>query len=154
MWPAEAGSGTPPPPPNRPAIRNPFHQTGTASFPETGTAGASAGTMGLMTDRYLHDCLHDADDSDAEAFPAPDRAADRRLEETILALLAARAETSTICPSDAARAVAPEDWRPLMEPARQAAARLVGRGEVEITQHGLAVDPAAAKGPIRIRRTG
>lgn len=74
------------------------------------------------------------------------------LEETILALLAARADTSTICPSDAARAVAPEDWRPLMEPARQAAARLVSRGLVEITQRGEVVDPASARGPIRIRR--
>ena len=74
------------------------------------------------------------------------------LEETILALLAARADTSTICPSDAARAVAPEDWRPLMESARQAAAHLVSRGLVEITQRGEVVDPASARGPIRIRR--
>lgn len=75
----------------------------------------------------------------------------RRLEETILALLAARADTSTICPSDAARAVAPDDWRPLMDGARQAAARLVERGAVEITQHGEVVDLAEVKGPIRIR---
>lgn len=75
----------------------------------------------------------------------------RRLEETILALLAARADTSTICPSDAARAVAPDSWRPLMDGARQAAARLVERGAVEITQHGEVVDLAEVKGPIRIR---
>lgn len=77
---------------------------------------------------------------------------DRQLEETILALLAARAETSSICPSDAARAVAPGDWRPLMEPARRAAARLMERGDVEITQHGEVIDPSTAKGPVRIRR--
>ncbi|WP_342022463.1 DUF3253 domain-containing protein [Arthrobacter citreus] len=76
---------------------------------------------------------------------------DRHLEETILALLAARAETSSICPSDAARAVEPDDWRPLMEPARQAAARLMERGDVEITQRGEVIDPATARGPIRIR---
>lgn len=76
---------------------------------------------------------------------------DRQLEETILALLAARAETSSICPSDAARAVAPGHWRPLMDPAREAAARLVERGEVEITQRGEVIDPATARGPIRIR---
>ncbi|MET4058863.1 hypothetical protein ABIB35_000392 [Arthrobacter sp. UYP6] len=74
------------------------------------------------------------------------------LEEAILALLASRADTATICPSDAARAVAPESWRPLMDGARAAAARLVERGEVEITQRGDIVDLSAAKGPIRIRR--
>ena len=43
---------------------------------------------------------------------------DRRLEDTILDLLAQRARTSTICPSDAARAVGDDDsWRELMEPA-------------------------------------
>ncbi|VXB51585.1 Uncharacterized domain protein [Arthrobacter sp. 9AX] len=76
----------------------------------------------------------------------------QRLEASILALLAARAPTSTICPSDAARDVGDENWRELMEPARQAARRLVDAGEVEITQGGSVVDPSAAKGPIRIRK--
>lgn len=87
------------------------------------------------------------------------RDVDRRLEESILDLLAERASTATICPSEAARAVAadgsdddPEGWRDLMEPARRAARRLVDRGEVEITQGGRVVDPSTAKGPIRIRR--
>jgi hypothetical protein len=77
---------------------------------------------------------------------------DVRLEATILELLAARAATSTICPSDAARAVGDENWRDLMEPARRAARKLVDAGEVEITQGGSVVDPATAKGPIRIRK--
>ena len=80
---------------------------------------------------------------------------DRRLEETILDLLAQRARTSTICPSDAARAVGGDDeetWRGLMEPARRAARRLVDRGEVVITQGGKVVDPSTAKGAIRIRK--
>lgn len=77
----------------------------------------------------------------------------RRLEETILALLERRAPTSTICPSDAARAVGDQDgWRDLMEPARQAAGRLVAAGEVEVTQGGEVVDLATATGPVRIRR--
>ncbi len=75
------------------------------------------------------------------------------LERTILALLAGRAAGRTICPSEAARAVGGDDWRPLMEPARAAARRLVAAGEVEITQAGTVVDPSTAKGPIRIRRT-
>jgi hypothetical protein len=77
-------------------------------------------------------------------------AVDRQLEAAITALLATR--TGTICPSEAARAVAPHDWQPLMERARAAARRLVAAGDVEITQGGQVVDPSTAKGPIRIRR--
>lgn len=78
---------------------------------------------------------------------------DQALETAIRDLLAQRAETATICPSDAARAVGTADtWRDLMEPARQAAARLVAAGEVVITQGGEVVDLATVKGPIRIRR--
>ena len=77
---------------------------------------------------------------------------DRALEAAIAAILDARAATSSTCPSEAARAVAPDAWRPLMEPARRAARRMVARGEAEITQGGSVVDPSTAKGPIRIRR--
>lgn len=91
-------------------------------------------------------------------------AVDRELEASIRSLLAARATDATICPSEAARAVAAansdaptgdpatEPWRALMEPARRAARRLVAAGEVEITQGGRVVDPSTAKGPIRVRR--
>jgi len=75
---------------------------------------------------------------------------DEALEAAITELLAAR--TGTICPSEAARRVRPEDWRPLMERARMAARRLVVAGEVVITQRGRVVDPSTAKGPIRVRR--
>lgn len=77
---------------------------------------------------------------------------DAALEQTITTLLAARARGTTICPSEAARAVGGERWRDLMEPARAAARRLVAAGEVEVTQGGHVVDPSTAKGPIRIRR--
>lgn len=76
---------------------------------------------------------------------------DRRLEETITALLAERRAGATICPSEAARAVGGEQWRDLMEPARAAARRLTTAGRVEITQGGKVVDPSTARGPIRIR---
>ena len=75
---------------------------------------------------------------------------DKALEQAVLDLLDAR--SGTICPSEAARAVDPDGWRDLMEPARQAARRLVASGDVEITQGGHVVDPSTAKGPIRIRR--
>lgn len=78
-------------------------------------------------------------------------AVDRRLEEAITGLLAARARGATICPSEAAREVGGDDWRPLMERARRAARRLVAAGEAEICQHGRVVDPSTARGPIRIR---
>ena len=75
-----------------------------------------------------------------------------RLERTILDLLDSRAGTSTICPSDAARAVDADRWRELMQPARDAAGRLVAKGAVVVTQRGEVVDLTTAKGPIRIRR--
>lgn len=78
---------------------------------------------------------------------------ERQLEAEILDLLSERAATSTICPSDVARRVAPQEWRPLMEPVRRAARRLVAEGRVQITQQGRVVDPSTAKGPIRIRLT-
>ena len=80
-------------------------------------------------------------------------AEDRQLEQTVLSLLAERAASATICPSEVARAVGTEEsWRSLMEPARRAARRLVATGQVEITQGGRVVDPSTAKGPLRIRR--
>ncbi|MFC9363708.1 DUF3253 domain-containing protein, partial [Rhodococcus sp. NPDC057014] len=63
-------------------------------------------------------------------------ASDAELEDRIRALLDARADTASICPSDVARAVAPDDWRPLMDPVREAARRLADAGVVEITQKG------------------
>jgi hypothetical protein len=82
-------------------------------------------------------------------------ATDRQLEATILELLGTRARSATVCPSEAARLVGggdEETWRPLMEPARRAARRLVAAGDVVIVQGGHVVDPSTAKGPIRIRR--
>lgn len=79
-------------------------------------------------------------------------ATDTALEEAILDLLDRRNRGATICPSEAARRVDPDEWRTLMEPARRAARRLVARELVEITQKGRPVDPSIFKGPIRIRR--
>jgi ribosomal protein S12 methylthiotransferase accessory factor YcaO len=78
---------------------------------------------------------------------------ERALENAITELLDGRAPGKTICPSEAARRVDPQDWRPLMESARRVAARLVEAGEVEMTQQGQVVDPATAKGPVRLRRS-
>ena len=83
------------------------------------------------------------------------RPVDQRLHEAILELLRARGAGKTICPSEAARAVAGSEeraeWEPLMEPARAAARRLVAQGSVVIMQGGHIVDASTAKGPIRLR---
>lgn len=76
----------------------------------------------------------------------------RRLESSIRALTEHRGPQSSICPSDAARAVGGENWRDLMADARDAARKLAESGDVQITQRGNVVDPADEwTGPIRIR---
>ena len=79
---------------------------------------------------------------------------DARLERTIEALLDARRAGTSICPSEAARAVDPEGWRDLMPAARAAAGRLAAAGSVEVTQGGevVDVDVADARGPVRVPR--
>jgi uncharacterized protein DUF3253 len=85
--------------------------------------------------------------------PIPTVAEQRaRLRALILELLERRAPGQTICPSDAARALAGSGFRPLMPAARAAAGDLVGTGEIEVTQRGDVVDIAQARGPIRLRR--
>ena len=71
----------------------------------------------------------------------------------ISGLLRERTGGSTICPSEAARALRDEGWIEIMERARAAARRLCAKGLVEIVQHGRRVDPSRARGPIRIRLT-
>ncbi|ALG10592.1 DUF3253 domain-containing protein [Kibdelosporangium phytohabitans] len=80
----------------------------------------------------------------AEARPEQLRAA-------ILALVHARGADSSICPSDAARAVA-GDWRPLMPEAVDLARNLARSGAVQLTQRDRLLGPDDEwQGPIRIR---
>ncbi|MBN6039967.1 DUF3253 domain-containing protein [Amycolatopsis sp. 195334CR] len=75
-----------------------------------------------------------------------------RLRAAILTLARARGADSSICPSEAARAVA-DDWRPLLPQARDVARQLARAGEVQLTQRGQVLDPDGDwRGPIRIRR--
>jgi hypothetical protein len=75
-----------------------------------------------------------------------------RLRAAILALARHRGPRSSICPSDAARAMGGDSWRELTEQSRSIAFALARAGEVEITQRGAAVDPdQPLRGPIRIR---
>ena len=77
---------------------------------------------------------------------------DARLEEQICRLLDQRRPDASICPSEAARAVDPREWRALMPAARAAAGRLAAAGVVVVTQGGSVVDVTTAPGPVRIRR--
>ena len=79
-------------------------------------------------------------------------AAATRLRAAILALAQHRGPNSSICPSDAARAVGGHGWRDLTAQSRGIAFALAREGNVEITQRGVVVDPERpARGPIRIR---
>jgi hypothetical protein len=75
-----------------------------------------------------------------------------RLRAAILALAHHRGPDSSICPSDAARAVGGEQWRDLTDDSRSTALALGRDGDVEITQRGEVVDLSRPpRGPIRIR---
>lgn len=70
------------------------------------------------------------------------------LREAILALALQRGRDKSLCPSEVARALEPEDWQALMPEVRRVAA---GMPEIMATQNGLEVDPVTARGPIRLR---
>lgn len=91
----------------------------------------------------------DADDSLRRTPAAPDEA---ELARTLLELARARSPGASFCPSEAARALAPADWRALMPELRRIAARLQRDGLLNVTQGGRAVDALAARGPIRLSR--
>ncbi|RST32081.1 DUF3253 domain-containing protein [Sphingomonas ginkgonis] len=73
-----------------------------------------------------------------------------------MALLADRAADATICPSEAARALATArgeaDWRPHMAEVHDAVDRLVADARVRLSWKGTAM--ATRNGPYRIGRQG
>ncbi len=81
-------------------------------------------------------------------MPTPTRA---KITSTMLELLAERG-TATACPSDVARALSTDNWRPLMQRVREVAAVLQDREQVDVYQRGRPVKALEAVGPIRLRR--
>lgn len=73
------------------------------------------------------------------------------IHRTLLELAAARSAGATFCPSEAARRLS-KDWRPLMQPVREAAAVLVDEGKLVCTQRGEPAHPLKTKGAIRLAR--
>jgi hypothetical protein len=78
----------------------------------------------------------------ADAVTTP---SDKKVAEALMGLARDRGPAKSFCPSEAARALA-DDWRPLMGQVRRVAADLPLRA----TQGGKEVDPARARGPIRL----
>ncbi len=76
---------------------------------------------------------------------------DAQMRAAILELLRQRGPGKSICPSDAARAVAGEQFRPLMDQARAVAAQLTDEGLLEVTRRGEVIHPRETKGAIRLR---
>jgi len=77
-------------------------------------------------------------------------ASPRTITATIRRLLRTRGEGKTICPSEVARALAPEGFRALMPAVRAAAQRMVDAGEIVVMQRGAIVELREARGPIRL----
>ncbi|WP_300062322.1 DUF3253 domain-containing protein [uncultured Roseobacter sp.] len=61
-----------------------------------------------------------------------------------------RGPGKTLCPSEVARALAPDDWRVLMPEVRRTADALAAAGEIVVMQKGKAVSACTARGAIRI----
>jgi hypothetical protein len=73
------------------------------------------------------------------------------IEQAILSLAGARGPEASICPSEVARALAPQDWRRLLGAVRRQAAGLAAAGRIDILRKGKPVAPAELRGVIRLR---
>lgn len=83
------------------------------------------------------------------APPAPDA------QEVVLRLCAERGPDRSICPTEAARALAggtSEDWRRHLPAVRAAAVALMREGRLEILRKGKPVPPEEMRGVIRLRQ--
>jgi hypothetical protein len=74
-----------------------------------------------------------------------------KISETILLLATQRGRDKTICPSEVARELSPDDWRTYMKEIRKIAFELRDAGKVRIMQRGTEVAGSEVIGPIRIQ---
>lgn len=75
---------------------------------------------------------------------------DQQISEQILAMVTARGAGKTICPSEVARTVRPDDWRQLMKKVRQSAIRLADGGAISIYRKGKPIPTDQVRGVIRL----
>jgi hypothetical protein len=73
----------------------------------------------------------------------------RQIAQCLQDLAQERGMEKTFCPSEAARRLAPADWRRWMPQVREEAALLVAAGKLRCTQRGREVDPSQVRGPLR-----
>jgi predicted transcriptional regulator len=71
------------------------------------------------------------------------------IKERTLTLLKQRAPKS-ICPSEIARLVFPEDWTQKMDIIHMEVAHMAKQGVVQLKQRGVVVEPGNFTGPYRI----
>ena len=75
------------------------------------------------------------------------------ITDTLLRLAAERGPAKSLCPTDVARAVSAEEWRPLLGAVRKVAADLARQGKIEILRKGKPINPDDMRGVIRLRAT-
>jgi hypothetical protein len=81
---------------------------------------------------------------------------DVAIVQAIQRVLGRRAPGASACPSEVARSLSADQWRPLMPAVRRVAATLARQGALVITQRGVVVDPQQVldgnvRGPLRLR---
>ena len=76
---------------------------------------------------------------------------DEAIQNCLMRLVRDRGPNKTICPSEVARSLEPDNWRDLMPQVRAVGIVLAQSQTIAVTQKGQVVDPANAKGPIRYR---
>jgi len=86
----------------------------------------------------------------AVAEPPQHLPTEDQIQQVLCQLAAERAPGATFCPSEAARLLRPNNWRPLMEPVRRVGFQLVREGRLRLSQRGRTCHPdEPLKGPIR-----
>jgi hypothetical protein len=73
-------------------------------------------------------------------------------EDAILAAIDARDDGKTICPTDAAKVLDPENWRARLHQIRAAGVHLARTGVISIYRKGKPVSPDGFKGVYRLGR--
>lgn len=74
-----------------------------------------------------------------------------KIATTILSTAVHRGAEKSICPSEIARMLFPDDWRKHLKVVLAVAIDLHNKGSVVITQKGTPVDVEHIKGPVRIK---
>lgn len=79
----------------------------------------------------------------------------KRIETSLIKLLAERSQAASICPSEVARQVFDKDeWRAKMPLVREVVQNMENKGSIEVCQRGVPVKLSSTKGPIRLRLKG